>query len=493
MRKALLITLFVLAVVWLWAVPAFAQGGHIHYVQWGENLASIASRYNVSAQAIMSANGLDDPDFVYVGQKLVIPPVRSGFGVGSSGYYTVQPGDTLNKIAQRLNTSVQALATANNLTDADTIYVGQVLNVPGSQWGKPGHAPAYRCGYYYPVEWGDSLSSIAWQHGITIQALMQANTLSDEVIYQGQKLCVPGRYTRPPMTGYYYTVKSGDTVSSIAAHYGVPQKAIIQANNLSHTGLIYVGQKLLIPGHKPGPSSTKSDAPEYQPPGPPEYVEVTPTGDIPVTVVKAVDKWWGRQTADVVDPNGLTSMVVRTTGMQNIPVVVEREGFAVRGVTGDAPNFGIYDYGFESIPPGIYDVWVDQGKSETVTVELAQGRRTFVEFSFTSASEDLPARSLTGWSGQVVKNTSGTTDASGVWSVIIVRASAVGLPISIRSEGNDYQAMCYTGTKPEYGPAACDFGGLWPGRYTVTLEGAGVAVEVFMDGVGVAEIVFDNG
>jgi hypothetical protein len=66
------------------------------------------------------------------------------------------------------------------------------------------------------------------------------------------------------------------------------------------------------------------------------------------------------------------------------------------------------------------------------------------------------------------------------------------LPISIASEGGGFYAECYTGSKPELGGDACEFSGLWPGKYTLTLQGAGIAAEVFVDGAAVAEVLFER-
>lgn len=502
MKKYSLIAVFALIVIGLWIVPVMAQGGMTHYVQTGENLVLIASKYDVSVGEIMAANGLNDPDFVYVGQKLMIPGGgQSGYSSGS--YYTVQPGDTLSKIALKLGTSVQALAVANNLSDADTIYVGQSLNVPGLPGGNwnpdphHGYTPGYsdyKCGYSYTVKWGDSLTAIAWYHNISVETLKHANNLFGDMIYQGQKLCVPGISGGVPASSgsYYYTVKPGDTVAAIAVRFGVRSSSIIAANNLSGNGLIYVGQKLVIPGyHQPTPGSTDS-GPAYVPASAPEYVDVSQIKQGDVTVVGQMNKWWGAKTADNPDPDGNTTMIVRSIGADDIPIIIKQGGFVMPVRTGTSAEFGLASYGFKGLAPGEYEVWVDQDKSDVVKATLEPGRRILVEFRYVSVSDAVPARNADGWSGRVVKNTSGTEVANGVWSIIVVRAPAVGMPISIRSEGNNFYAVCQSGSKPEHGPGACDFGGLWPGTYTLTLEGANIAVEVFVDGQGAAEVVFDK-
>jgi LysM repeat protein len=177
-----------------WAAPA-AQGETIHVVEWGETLELIAARYGVTVEAVMAANGLTDPNYVYVGQRLVIPAsdhTRSG------GQHVVAAGETLTSIAIRYGTTPAALASANGLSDTDTIYVGQVLKVPGAS-SSPTMPGDGGCAAYYTVQWGDTLSGIAWSHQTTVNALRQANDLYSDFIYQGQRLCVPpgGVASRP--------------------------------------------------------------------------------------------------------------------------------------------------------------------------------------------------------------------------------------------------------------------------------------------------------
>jgi LysM repeat protein len=231
-----------------WAAPA-TQGETIHVVEWGETLELIAARYGVTVEAVMAANGLTDPDFVYVGQRLIIPASDRS---GSGGQHVVAPGETLTSIAIRYGTTLAALASANGLRDTDMIYVGQVLKVPGAS-SSPSMPSDRGCAAYYTVQWGDTLSGIAWGHQTTVNALRQANDLYSDFIYQGQRLCVPpgGMASRPASAAPeydYYTVQPGDTLMSIASRFGVSQAALMSANNLANSNLIYVGQRLTIPG-----------------------------------------------------------------------------------------------------------------------------------------------------------------------------------------------------------------------------------------------------
>jgi LysM repeat protein len=110
-------------------------------VQPGDTLYSIARRYGTTVDAIAQANGILNPSYIYVGQVLCIP---SGYAPPpvTGGYYTVQPGDTLYSIALRYGTSVWAIAAANNLPNPNYIYTGQKLLIPGCAAPPPDVPPA---------------------------------------------------------------------------------------------------------------------------------------------------------------------------------------------------------------------------------------------------------------------------------------------------------------------------------------------------------------
>ena len=108
----------------------------------------------------------------------------------------------------------------------------------------------------------------------------------------------------------------------------------------------------------------------------------------------------------------------------------------------------------------------------------------------TSAPQPSPTAAGSGWQGWVISNTSGQQEGTGIWSVIIVRVlNYSGVPVQITG-GGGWTATCTTGTKPEYGPDACEFGGLWPGTYYLRPEGADIQLEVEVDGLGMAEAHF---
>ena len=119
-------------------------------VQSGDTLASIADRFNVSVDDIVSANNITNPDIISIGQQFVIPTGSGGTGSAASpsgasasgatgttsadgSTYTVASGDTLASIANRFNISLDDILEANpSIDNQDVISIGQVLNIPSS-------------------------------------------------------------------------------------------------------------------------------------------------------------------------------------------------------------------------------------------------------------------------------------------------------------------------------------------------------------------------
>jgi len=119
-----------------------SDGASVHVVQPGDTLGAIAAAYGTSVEELMALNGLEDPNYLYVGQEIVLPggtvvraagadvPAASGGGGGGSGEYTVQDGDTLYVIAGKYGTTVDAIVELNGLADPNFLSIGQVLKIP---------------------------------------------------------------------------------------------------------------------------------------------------------------------------------------------------------------------------------------------------------------------------------------------------------------------------------------------------------------------------
>jgi LysM repeat protein len=110
---------------------------------------------------------------------------------------------------------------------------------------------------YHTVAWGETLYSIARSFGVSPQALASANALTvNSWVYAGQVLTIPGASgggqpnvtTGPQKTpSGVYTIRAGDTLSSIAQQFGLSVDTLAAANDLPANGWIYSGWQLKIP------------------------------------------------------------------------------------------------------------------------------------------------------------------------------------------------------------------------------------------------------
>jgi len=128
----------------------------------------------------------------------------------TSCQYVVKPGDSLAWIAQKYGVSMQALAAQNGIWNINIIYVGQVLTIPGCSTA--------------PAPTATAVPAVT---------------------------ATPATPTPTPTAGMMpktYTVKPGDSLSAIAAHFGVDVYYLAQMNGIWNINIIYVGQVLVIPG-----------------------------------------------------------------------------------------------------------------------------------------------------------------------------------------------------------------------------------------------------
>jgi len=169
-----------------------AAGTTIHVVQRDENLFRIAMQYGTTVEAISAANGITDPRYIAVGQRLLIPDAQvnaSGVIPGAVTVHTVKPGDSLLTLAYTYATSVEQLAAENTITNPALMFAGQDLTIHQGSAGSSQPPPS---ALIY-VQAGENLSRIALRYGVTLNALLAVNHRTQATpLFAGQRLWLPG-------------------------------------------------------------------------------------------------------------------------------------------------------------------------------------------------------------------------------------------------------------------------------------------------------------
>ncbi len=192
------------------AAPAEARD---HVVKPGDTVSHLALRYGITTKAIIAANRLNRSALIRVGETLTIPestsasptpvsaPTPAPAAAATTVRYTVRSGDTVSHIAARYHTTVAAVIAANGLDSRAFIRAGQTLKVPTTTGGSA----------------------------------------------TGTASAAPAPAPTPTPAAASYTVRSGDTVSHIAARYQTTVAAVIAANGLDSRAFIRIGQTLTVP------------------------------------------------------------------------------------------------------------------------------------------------------------------------------------------------------------------------------------------------------
>lgn len=230
------------------------SGGHVIYaVRSGDSLFSIAQRYGVSVDDLKMTNRLSG-NTIRAGQRLRIPKTGEEGVKPASIIYTVRSGDTLSTIAGRYDVSVTKLRRLNRLSSS-RLQVGQRLEIPESDEPKAPPKPVTASSprtTEYVVRSGDTLSGIAGRYGTTVAKLRSANGMRSSRLSVGQRLVIPATARRlneeknVASAERVYIVRSGDTLSAIAAANNTSIAELKRANNL-RTNRLSVGQELKLP------------------------------------------------------------------------------------------------------------------------------------------------------------------------------------------------------------------------------------------------------
>ena len=266
-------------------LAADAGGGNfvLHKVRPGETVSELSRLYSAPIHLIASWNDIDDISRIRAGQQLVFYVKNSrtevagvSYGSGSSmpqltpgrnkegvrdeakpqkvqvklaavrenlhnsepgNYYVVKNGESLWGIARQFDLDSQELRQLNGLT-ANVIYPGDRLLVTDDSKLKGEE-------FFYQVRSGDSLWSIARKHNISPEEIRNWNNLKSNTIHPGNHLLLKFAHAGEPMAETYYQVRSGDSLWTIARNHKISPEEIKRWNNLSDN-TIHPGNRLLL-------------------------------------------------------------------------------------------------------------------------------------------------------------------------------------------------------------------------------------------------------
>jgi N-acetylmuramoyl-L-alanine amidase len=275
----------------------------------GDTVSGIAGRFGLATASVLAMNGLGWKSIIFPGQilKLNKGAVRTTTPHATqprttptthSNRYTIVRGDTISRIAAKFHVSTASVLSANGLSASSIIYPGQTVAIPG-QPAHPRAATAPKATTPQPappkaatptsstalasvpgsyvVKSGDTIGAIAAKFHLSTAAVLSANRLkASSIIYPGQRVTIPGLptsaspaqnpaptvptpvpvVTAPPSAPQRYVITVGDTISSIATKFGVSIQAILNANGLSWSSLIYTGRAIVIPAVIVTPAGT---------------------------------------------------------------------------------------------------------------------------------------------------------------------------------------------------------------------------------------------
>lgn len=182
-----------------------------------------------------------------LGRAGVAAVVASVALLASSAHYVVAPGDTLSGIAQRKGSTVGELATLNSIADPGKIRVGMRLALPGTpRRGPVTHEHASHDSHV--VAAGETVDTIARDHGVSVGQIEAANGILKGRIYAGTTLRLTGVGFVARSGGIVtHTVAKDDTLAHVVSHHGGDLHEIAHLNGLSQQASLAAGTQVRLP------------------------------------------------------------------------------------------------------------------------------------------------------------------------------------------------------------------------------------------------------
>ena len=159
-----------------------------YIIKEGDTLYKLAQKFETTISALIGANPNIDPNNLTVGDLLCIPLQERFPSCPEENYYRIQAGDSLYKIAQKFNISVDDLKEANPLLEPPNLQIGEIICIPVAT--PPVECPPGSTAYI--VQAGDTFYSIGLKFNVSVEELKAANPeVEPTSLLIGQKICVP--------------------------------------------------------------------------------------------------------------------------------------------------------------------------------------------------------------------------------------------------------------------------------------------------------------
>lgn len=154
--------------------------------------------------------------------------------------YYIQPGDTFYRLAQRYGIPVYGIIQANPGVNPNNLMTGQRICIP---------LPQCENGIAYLIKPYDTLYKIAQIYNVSVEEILEQNPgLSPYNLRLGQKICIPPSIDVDCPMNRFYIIRPGDTLYKLAQRFNVPLESLIAYNkHVENPDLVQVGTKICVP------------------------------------------------------------------------------------------------------------------------------------------------------------------------------------------------------------------------------------------------------
>ena len=261
------------------SAPAWSQepsdsSFNVHVAQRGENLFRIALQYNLFVDDLAKANGITDVDSIAVGQRLIIPLAAAT--ADQRQIHVVAAGETLASIATAYDITLDALMRLNGLSLSDALHVGEELIISdgavqpeatptSATVTRPAEALATArpvivteyphafarfggplAAFVHTVQAGETLSAIGLRYNQTVAQLVKANSIADPSLLRiGQRLTIPG-IQLPRLTQALPALVDVFTVDPLVLEEGRTGRIELLTNAAVKVSGQFLGQELRV-------------------------------------------------------------------------------------------------------------------------------------------------------------------------------------------------------------------------------------------------------